>query len=91
MINSGNARLSHRIIFTSGLLQDPDPLDTVHGYAQANSSIYMNIYIYIYIERLNIEPLSQDPMRRALYIGPPHVEFLYKGSLYIVAYIGAYI
>ena len=37
--SSGDARLSHRIDFTSGLLQHPDPLDTLHGYAQAHSSI----------------------------------------------------
>ena len=47
--SSGDARLSHRIDFTSGLLQHPGPLDDVHGYAQANSSIYIYTALSIFI------------------------------------------
>ena len=60
VINSGDARLSHRINFTSVLLQHPDPLDIVHGHAQANSSIYM----YMYIEILTNPPFKGDPTAR---------------------------
>ena len=52
--NSGGAKLSHRTDFISSLLQDPEPLDNVHGYAEANSSTCINKHSALPKYRLHV-------------------------------------